>query len=66
MVATRQAAAPQSSWASKATGPVRVSTATPARPMSTPAALAPVSFSLKNSAPISTPINGVVALKMAE
>jgi len=50
---------------SNATGPVRLSTATPARPSSTPAPLLAVSASPKNSVPISTPISGVVALKIA-
>ena len=51
---------------SNGTGPIRISNATPPSPLKTPIILASVSSSAKNSAPISTPIIGVVALKIAE
>lgn len=56
---------PPSTAGVSATGPVRASTATPAMPSSTPPRRAAVMRSPKASAPISTPISGVVAFRMA-
>ena len=54
------------SLASKATGPAPLRIPTPNKPRKMPPSLGRVMASRKNSAPISTPISGVVALKIAE
>ena len=56
---------PPSTSGVSTTGPAWASTATPAMPSTTPPTRAAVMRSPNASAPISTPINGVVALRMA-
>ena len=56
---------PNSTGVVSATGPACASTATPAMPTTTPAARAGVMRSPNASAPITTAMRGVVALRMA-
>ncbi|MNR61587.1 hypothetical protein D3C85_1833770 [compost metagenome] len=62
----RQASTPVMKLPVRLSSPVVLMRAMPTRPSTTPAHLRRLSGSLKQEKPIRAPINGVVALRMAE